>query len=122
MRSIEDEERELLASTGASQAYGRDRQVPQTSSPSALSSGIPGSSVDRSASTPLTSTTDTIASGTGHGWLPIRWRRLNEVGWVQKAGLVERETGNVLVWGAPNVDNIGRLGDRVDKKKVTRGL
>ena len=124
MRSIEDEERELLASTGASQAYSRDRQVPQTSSPSALSSGIPGSSVDRSASTPLASTTstDTIINGSGSGWLPVRWRRLNEVGWVQKAGLVERETGNVLVWGAPNVDNIGRLGDRVDKKKVTRGL
>jgi cytochrome c oxidase assembly factor 3 len=119
MRSIEDEERELLASTGANASYGKNREVPQTSSPSALSSGIPGSTVDRSASTPLTSTSTTSSASS---WLPVRWRRLNEVGWVQNAGLVESGTGNVLVWGAPNVDNIGSLGDRVDKKKGTRGL
>jgi cytochrome c oxidase assembly factor 3 len=43
---------------------------------------------------------------------------LNHISWVQKAGLVESGTGNVLVWGAPDVDNIGRLGDRVKGSRL----
>lgn len=41
-------------------------------------------------------------------WLP---KRLNEVQWMQRRGWVEDGKGNVLVWGAPNVDNIGNVRD-----------
>lgn len=58
----------------------------------------------------------TIGSGVNEatgGWkawaLP---RRLSDITWVKNSGLVEKETGNVLVWGAPNVDNIGSIRDR----------
>ncbi|KAK4686985.1 hypothetical protein P7C73_g3132, partial [Tremellales sp. Uapishka_1] len=38
------------------------------------------------------------------------WKPLNETAWVKKwIGTDER--GNVLVWGAPNVDRIGKIGD-----------
>jgi cytochrome c oxidase assembly factor 3 len=83
--------------------------VPQTSSPSALSSGIP---LDPSTSN-MHGTGSTIGASVTGGWkswaLP---RRLSDITWVRKAGLVEKETGNVLVWGAPNVDNIGSIRDR----------
>jgi cytochrome c oxidase assembly factor 3 len=72
------------------------------------------SSTSASASTPSTMPGSPISTS----W----FRRLDELSWVRKAGLVESGTGNVLVWGAPNVDNIGRLGDRVDPKGRTRGI
>ena len=115
MRSIEDEERDLLSSITAQKE--RDRDVPQTSSPSALSPGIPHPS-SSSSSSPSSSN---ASSTTSTSWLPISWRRLSDMNWVQKNGWVEKGTGNVLIWGAPNVDNIGRLGDRADIKG-NRGL
>jgi cytochrome c oxidase assembly factor 3 len=106
MRSIEDEERDLLPPSAT-------RGIPQSGSPSALSPGIPAG--------PSTTTSTTGTGSEGWSLLPTRWRRLNEIGWIQRAGLVERGTGNVLVWGAPDVDNIGRLGDRADVRG-RRGL
>lgn len=35
--------------------------------------------------------------------------RLSEQDWIRKRGWVEEGKGNVLVWGAPNVDNIGNM-------------
>lgn len=123
LRSIEDEERDLLPQSMLSST---GRPVPQTSSPSALSSGIP---LD-----PNTSNMHGNSNGTGTGigngngptigskvneatggWLP---RRLSELTWVKNSGLVEKETGNVLVWGAPNVDNIGSIRDRTQGPRL----
>lgn len=36
-------------------------------------------------------------------------RRLSDIEWVRRAGLVEPGKDNVLVWGAPPVDNIGNI-------------
>ena len=127
MRSIEDEERDLLATIGATKERDREREVPQTSSPSALSSGIPHSSTS-SSSTPSSSTsplsnsnTDTNSISTpSTSWLPLRWRLLSDLEWVKKNGWADK-SGNVIIWGAPNVDNIGRMGDRADIKGK-RGL
>jgi len=128
MRSIEDEERDLLATIGATKERDRVREVPQTSSPSALSSGIPHSS---SSSTP-SSLSNSISSSTSstptsksistpsNSWIPLRWRRLSDLEWVKKNGWSD-QSGNVIIWGAPNVDNIGRMGDRADIKGK-RGL
>ncbi|EIW72926.1 hypothetical protein M231_00183 [Tremella mesenterica] len=54
------------------------------------------------------STTQTISSS------PLSWfpRRLSDLSWVQRRGWVETNTNNVTVWGAPNVDSIGRIGDK----------
>jgi len=116
MRSIEDEERDLLATIGATKERDREREVPQTSSPSALSSGIPHSSTS-SSSTPSSSTSplSNSISTPSTSWIPLRWRRLSEMEWVKKNGWADK-SGNVIIWGAPNVDNIGRMGDRADIK------
>jgi cytochrome c oxidase assembly factor 3 len=120
MRSIEDEERDLLATIGATKERDREREVPQTSSPSALSSGIPHSSSSSSlnSNSNLNSISNSISTPTS--WLPLRWRRLNDMEWVKKNGWADK-SGNVLIWGAPDVDNIGRRGDRADIKGK-RGL
>lgn len=36
-------------------------------------------------------------------------RRLSDIEWVRARGLVEPGRDNVLVWGAPSVDNIGNM-------------
>ncbi|GMK54244.1 hypothetical protein CspeluHIS016_0108300 [Cutaneotrichosporon spelunceum] len=41
-------------------------------------------------------------------WLP---KRLDQIDWLKRRGWVEAGKGNVLVWGAPNVDNIGKMRD-----------
>jgi cytochrome c oxidase assembly factor 3 len=41
-------------------------------------------------------------------WLP---RRLSEMGWVKGSGLVEEGKGNVIVWGAPDVERLGKVQD-----------
>jgi cytochrome c oxidase assembly factor 3 len=129
MRSIEDEERDLLATIGATKERDRnmEREVPQTSSPSALSSGIPhtSSSPSHSPSTsPSTSASPLSNSNSmttpSNSWIPLRWRRLSDMEWVKKNGWAD-QSGNVIIWGAPNVDNIGRMGDRADIKGK-RGL
>jgi len=121
MRSIEDEERDLLATIGATKERDREREVPQTSSPSALSSGIPHSSTS-SSSTPSSSTSplSNSISTPSTSWIPLRWKRLSDLEWVKKNGWADK-SGNVLIWGAPNVDNIGRMGERADIKGK-RGL
>jgi cytochrome c oxidase assembly factor 3 len=127
MRSIEDEERDLLATIGATKERDRnmEREVPQTSSPSALSSGIPHSSSSPSHSpstSPSTSASPLSNSMTtpSNSWIPLRWRRLSDMEWVKKNGWSD-QSGNVIIWGAPNVDNIGRMGDPADIKGK-RGL
>jgi cytochrome c oxidase assembly factor 3 len=127
MRSIEDEERDLLATIGATKERDRnmEREVPQTSSPSALSSGIPHSSSSSAFSSTSTSPSNSMSSSTlsnspTTSWIPLRWRRLSDMEWVKKNGWSD-QSGNVIIWGAPNVDNIGRMGDRADIKGK-RGL
>jgi cytochrome c oxidase assembly factor 3 len=131
MRSIEDEERDLLATIGATKERDRnmEREVPQTSSPSALSSGIPhsssstpsvSSSLPSSAASPLSNLNSNSISTPSKSWIPLRWRRLSDMEWVKKNGWSD-QSGNVIIWGAPNVDNIGRMGDRADIKGK-RGL
>lgn len=113
LRSIEDEERDLLP---PNTLQSNDRSVPQTSSPSALSPGIPldpnTNNMHNTAGTASTIGANMGQGGEG-GWkswaLP---RRLSDITWVRNSGLVEKGTGNVLVWGAPNVDNIGSISDR----------
>jgi cytochrome c oxidase assembly factor 3 len=124
MRSIEDEERDLLATIGATKERDRnmEREVPQTSSPSALSSGIPHSSSSPSSS-PFSKTSNSASNSMttpSDSWIPLRWRRLSDLEWVKKNGWAD-QSGNVIIWGAPNVDNIGRMGDRADIKGK-RGL
>ncbi|WVW81308.1 hypothetical protein I302_103299 [Kwoniella bestiolae CBS 10118] len=49
-----------------------------------------------------------------------RWgvKRISELEWVKKRGLVDPK-GNVLVWGAPDVDRVGNItGDKGGKKLV----
>jgi len=43
-------------------------------------------------------------------------KRLSEVEWVKKTGLVEEGKGNLLVWGAPNVDKIGTMRESGDSR------
>lgn len=45
------------------------------------------------------------------GVIALLPKRLNEIEWLQRRGWVEHGKGNVLVWGAPNVDNIGNVRD-----------
>ncbi|KLT42176.1 putative mitochondrion protein [Cutaneotrichosporon oleaginosum] len=50
-----------------------------------------------------------VSGGTGvMAWLP---KRLDQVEWLHRRGWVETGKGNVIVWGAPNVDNIGNMRD-----------
>ncbi|KAI9633168.1 putative mitochondrion protein [Dioszegia hungarica] len=44
------------------------------------------------------------------GYLPLP-KRLDDMRWVRERGLVELGKGNVIVWGAPNVEKLGRVGD-----------
>lgn len=43
-------------------------------------------------------------------------KRLSEVEWVKKTGLVEEGKGNLLVWGAPNVDKVGSMRESGDSR------
>ena len=98
LKSIEDELREQKElSLADAKLAGMQNS---TSSPSALARRIPGAtSSDPSVGAP--------APLTGvRAYLP---RRLSSVEWLVNKGVVERETGNVIVWGAPDVDNIGRV-------------
>jgi cytochrome c oxidase assembly factor 3 len=37
--------------------------------------------------------------------------RVSESDWVKKRGWVEGGSGNLVVWGAPEVERLGRAGD-----------
>ncbi|KAK6904737.1 mitochondrial protein [Kwoniella mangroviensis CBS 10435] len=53
--------------------------------------------------------------GSGSGW---GIKRISELEWIRKRGLVD-PNGNVLVWGAPNVDRIGNItADKSGKRLV----
>ncbi|WWC67274.1 uncharacterized protein I206_101182 [Kwoniella pini CBS 10737] len=106
---------------------------------SALPLSGPSSSSNRQApnSTPLPNSTSTGSSlsksipqpDLSGGTLPLlestskstsRWgiRRISELEWTKKRGLVDPK-GNILVWGAPNVESIGRItGDKAGKRLV----
>lgn len=56
----------------------------------------------------LPTVTPPAGSGGVMSWLP---KRLDHVDWLQRHGWVEAGKGNVLVWGAPSVDNIGNMRD-----------
>lgn len=59
-------------------------------------------------SSPATASGAEESIGRMKSWIP---RRLDSMGWVQARGWVESSKGNVLVWGAPDVDKVGRVGD-----------
>ena len=109
MKSIEDELREHHLSTHPPSPH----QSPFTTGPSGTSTPLPSSSSSSSGS----------SSGSSlYGGRPISWlsgilpRRLDDLEWVRRRGLVESgNRGNVLVWGAPQVDAVGRMGDVTTK-------
>ncbi|RSH84718.1 uncharacterized protein EHS24_006242 [Apiotrichum porosum] len=47
-------------------------------------------------------------------------RRLHDIEWIKTRGWVEEGKGNVLVWGAPNVDNVGKLHDAANSRGTKR--
>ncbi|WVN88515.1 uncharacterized protein L203_103726 [Cryptococcus depauperatus CBS 7841] len=93
IKSIEDEAREKQLSLGSALS---------------TSNGLP-----RSSAIPNRPIETTTADGPG-GW---RIKRLGDIEWIRTKGLVDPQ-GNVLVWGAPNVDDIGRMGDEVHTRFV----
>ncbi|WWC57633.1 uncharacterized protein I303_100165 [Kwoniella dejecticola CBS 10117] len=125
--SIEDEQRASSSSAASS----------LQSIASALPLSGPSSSSGRKQATPLPNTTSTGSSPSksipqpdlSGGTLPLLesnsstssgWglRRISELEWIRKRGLVDPK-GNVLVWGAPDVESIGRItGDKAGKRLV----
>ncbi|ORX35054.1 hypothetical protein BD324DRAFT_633753 [Kockovaella imperatae] len=99
LKSIEDEEREK---GGPSHL----RRIPGSLSTGSAMSPPPPGQKDWGGSS------DHMGPGHSGRWyssfLP---RRLSDIEWVRRAGLVERESGNVLVWAAPPIDQNMRIGD-----------
>ncbi|WWC90154.1 uncharacterized protein L201_005087 [Kwoniella dendrophila CBS 6074] len=127
LTSIEDEQRASKSLQSIASA------LPLSSPPSSSSS----SSSRSTQTTPLPNTTST-GSSLSHSLpqpdlsgstLPLletksettgRWgiRRISELDWVKKRGLVDPK-GNLLVWGAPDVERIGTItGDKAGKRLV----
>jgi cytochrome c oxidase assembly factor 3 len=52
-------------------------------------------------------------------WSEYLPKRMSEWGWFKRRGLVE-DKGNVLVWGAPDVDKVGKVGDGSETKGPRR--
>lgn len=67
-----------------------------------------GAAVDNAAAKTVQKAQD-AAGEVKSGVLGLLPRRLSEQDWVKRRGWVEEGKGNVLVWGAPNVDNIGNM-------------
>ncbi|WWD22716.1 hypothetical protein CI109_107209 [Kwoniella shandongensis] len=105
LRSIEDEAREQksLQSIASALPLSSNRPLPSaTSSPASPSKALPP--VDTSSvSEAIREAVPSGRSGWGFGT-----KRLSEVDWVKKRGWVDGK-GNVLVWGAPDVDRLGRV-------------
>ncbi|OXC63161.1 hypothetical protein AYX13_06872 [Cryptococcus neoformans] len=107
IRSIEDEAREQKAFQSVASVLPTNRNLPPaTSTPASPSKAIP--------EVPLAETAAATSKATS-SWVPIK--RLGDVEWIKKRGWVDGK-GNVLVWGAPDVDRIGRVGDAVSSKKL----
>lgn len=69
-----------------------------------------------SRSIPGSTSSDPIIPRTGvMAYLP---RRLSDVEWVRRTGAVEKATGNVIVWGAPSVDNVGSVAGTTKGPKL----
>ncbi|EKD01302.1 hypothetical protein A1Q2_04380 [Trichosporon asahii var. asahii CBS 8904] len=66
------------------------------------------SSTPSSTSASSSSSSPSSASGKS-GVASLLPRRLSDIEWVRQRGLVEPGRDNVLVWGAPSVDNIGNM-------------
>ncbi|WRT63253.1 uncharacterized protein IL334_000156 [Kwoniella shivajii] len=127
--SLEDEQR---AAAGNLQSIA---SVLPLASPSRLSQGPPSGATDPNP-TPLPYATSSAASpsksipqpDTSGATLPLlqegstssKWgvRRINELEWIRKRGWVDPK-GNVLVWGAPDVERLGRIsGDSQGRRLV----
>ncbi|WVQ82843.1 hypothetical protein IAT38_004978 [Cryptococcus sp. DSM 104549] len=100
LRSIEDDIREGRIHPGTSHPGPS-----ATGTPSAPSKGVPF---------PDDTIAQAAASVSSQGW---GIKRLSDIDWIKKRGLVDGK-GNVLVWGAPDVDRIGRMGDKPTGKKL----
>ncbi|KAL0253892.1 hypothetical protein I308_101270 [Cryptococcus tetragattii IND107] len=106
IRSIEDEAREQRAFQSLASVLPTSRNLPPaTSTPASPSKAIP------EVPFPEAGVADSKATSS--------WgiKRLGDVEWIRKRGWVD-DKGNVLVWGAPDVDRIGRVGDAVSSKKL----
>lgn len=128
IKSIEDEMREKgqnpyqttplsPSNTSLSARSSKNAEIPHSvSSASANSRGLPGQP-----GTSLGSSSRDLGDVAGRpreSWvMSLLPSRLDKSEWVQRRGWVEEGRGNVLVWGAPNVDNIGTVHD----SKQTRG-
>ncbi|OCF42187.1 mitochondrial protein [Kwoniella heveanensis CBS 569] len=121
LQSIEDEQRaqSSLQSIASALPLGGGARPPAntatplpyaTSSAASPSKAIPQPDLSGQV-LPLASST----SRTGTGIFGTR--RLNEIDWVKKRGLVDPK-GNVLVWGAPDVERIGRISGGTDGKRL----
>ncbi|ODN89687.1 mitochondrial protein [Cryptococcus wingfieldii CBS 7118] len=95
IRSIEDEAKEI--------AGGAVNSIP-------AARGLPGAPSKAIPDAPLAQ----AAAASSFGWGP---KKLSDVEWIKRRGWVDGN-GNVLVWGAPNVDRIGRLSDSTSAKKL----
>ncbi|KAK8844730.1 hypothetical protein IAR55_006580 [Kwoniella newhampshirensis] len=115
LRSIEDEAREqrslqsIASALPLSNTNANNRQpLPSaTSSPASPSKSLPQMQSEVS---------QAISSTRGRGW-GFGTKRLNEVDWVKKMGWVDGK-GNVLVWGAPDVDRLGRVEGGANGKRL----
>ncbi|WVF66589.1 hypothetical protein IAT40_001329 [Kwoniella sp. CBS 6097] len=125
LQSIEDEQRSqkslqsiasALPLSGGSPASSRSSAPATTPLPYATSSAASPSKAipqpDLSGQVlPLASDVTTSHSGI------FGSKRLSELEWIKKRGLVDPK-GNVLVWGAPDVERIGRISGGTDGKRL----
>ncbi|WVQ94197.1 hypothetical protein IAU59_001275 [Kwoniella sp. CBS 9459] len=123
LQSIEDEQRatsslqsiaSALPFSGGSSAPSRPATTPlphATSSAASPSKAIPQPDLSGQV-LPLAELTSTSKSG---GFLGTK--RLSELEWIRKRGLVDPK-GNVLVWGAPDVERIGRISGGTEGKRL----
>lgn len=71
--------------------------------------GIGSSSSSSSLATSASGLNQVGMAGTGGG--SDLNTRLDKLTWIRRRGLVELGKGNVVVWGAPPVDNVGKMWD-----------
>ncbi|GFZ44569.1 hypothetical protein JCM24511_02293 [Saitozyma sp. JCM 24511] len=133
IRTIEDEARDAalakgqqlgsLSSLSTSSQGGGAATAPlspvyQPSSPSALSKPLPSTSIGVIDEELGISGMD-LPADLNLSWSEYLPKRMSEWGWFKRRGLVE-DKGNVLVWGAPDVDKVGKVGDGLETKGPRR--
>ncbi|WVR03129.1 hypothetical protein IAU60_000119 [Kwoniella sp. DSM 27419] len=116
LQSIEDEQRASGSLQSIASALPMGGSRPATPLPYATSTGS-------SPSKQIPQQPDVVGSAgplaTGPSQTGGRWgiRRLGELEWVRKRGLVDPK-GNLLVWGAPDVERIGTITADVKGKRL----